>query len=151
MKVREQAKNVGDGLTVNGPSKVRSNTTLGDNVNFNELGVRGGGTVKIDDNFHSGPEIRILTVNHNYDGGEAIPYDDTYIHKSVEIGDNVWLGLGVTIVPGVSIGEGAIVQAGSTVADDVASGEIVGGHPAEKFGERDMDHYYNLKEKGKFH
>jgi acetyltransferase-like isoleucine patch superfamily enzyme len=53
----------------------------------------------------------------------------------VEIQDNVWLGARVTITPGVTIEEGA----------------IAGGHPAEVFDYRDMDHYNRLKEAGKFH
>ncbi len=150
-KIREQAATVGDGLIVNGSSSVNPNTVLGDNVNFNGLEVRESGSLKIGDNFHSGPGVRILTENHNYDDGKKIPYDDTFIEKPVHIEDNVWLGVDVVITPGVRIGEGAIVQAGSTVVKDVPKGAIVGGHPAEKFGERDMDHYNSLKKSGKFH
>ena len=150
-KVRERASSVGERLRVNGPSNVNAKTSLGDNVNFNGIEVRGDGELAIGDNFHSGPDIRILTRNHDYDNGNAIPYDNTYIRNPVEIGDNVWLGAGVAVMPGVEIGEGAIVQAGSTVVNDVPRGAIVGGHPAEQFSERDMDHYSELKEKGKFH
>ncbi|AZQ14277.1 DapH/DapD/GlmU-related protein [Halorubrum sp. PV6] len=148
-KVRERASSVGKQLRVNGPSNVNSNTSLGDNVNFNGIEVRGDGELTIGDNFHSGPDVRILTRNHNYDDGDAIPYDDTYIRNPVRIGDNVWVGAGVTIIPGVEIGEAAIVQAGSTVVEDVPSGAIVGGHPAEQFSERDMKHYNQLKAKNK--
>lgn len=149
-KVKEQASSVGEQLRVNGPSSVNMNTSLGDNVNFNGIEVRGDGELTIGDNFHSGPDIRILTRNHNYDDGDAIPYDDTYIRNPVRIGDNVWLGAGVTIIPGVEIGEGAIVQAGSTVIEDVPSGAIVGGHPAKQFSERDMKHYNQLKNQNKY-
>jgi len=149
--VAETADSVGSDLKVHGPSKVSDKTTLGDNVNFIGLRVRGGGEVTIGDNFHSGPGVLILTRNHNYDDGDAIPYDDTYNYHSVEIRDNVWLGARVTITPGVTIGEGAIVQAGSTVTQDIPEGAIAGGHPAEVFDHRDMDHYTRLKEAGKFH
>ena len=47
--------------------------------------------------------------------------------------------------------EGAIVQAGSTVVDDVPKGAIVGGHPATVIRYRDLDHYDRLKELGRFH
>lgn len=69
----------------------------------------------------------------------------------MEIQDNVWVGARVTIIPGVTIEEGAIVQAGSTVTQDIPEGAIAGGHPAEVFDYRDMDHYNRLKEAGKFH
>lgn len=150
-KIKEQASKVGIQCTVNGPSSVNSNTRLGDNVNFNGLHVRGDGELSIGDNFHSGPDVRILTRNHNYDNGDAIPYDNTYCRHPVHIEDNVWIGVGTTILPGINIGEGAIVQAGSTVVSDVPPGAIVGGHPAEKFSQRDMDHYNELKDDELFH
>jgi len=150
-KVENTAESVGSGLNVNGPTTVNEKTVLGNNVNFNGLEVRGGGRLVIGDNFHSGPRCIILTRNHNYDNGSAIPYDDTYIQKEVNIGDNVWFGTRVTVIPGVNIEEGAIIQAGSTITNDVSKGAIVGGHPAKQFGERDMDHYEKLKTKGEFH
>ena len=79
----------------------------------------------------------IITQNHNYEG-EAVPYDDTYIQEKVEIGDNLWIGSRVTILPGVTIGEGAIIQAGSVVTDDTPKCAIAGGHPAKVFSEREM-------------
>jgi acetyltransferase-like isoleucine patch superfamily enzyme len=150
-RVEETAESVGENLTVNGASRVTENTSLGDNVNFNGLRVHGRGSVEIGDNFHSGTECLILTENHNYDKGDAIPYDDSYIFKYVTIKNNVWLGERVTIVPGVTIEEGAIIQAGSTVTQDIAKGAIAGGAPAEVFNSRDMEHYNRLKNAGKYH
>lgn len=150
-KVLETAKEVGSSLYVGGKTDVNSETVLGDNVNFLGMHVHGEGPVTIGDNFHSGSGCKIITENHNYDTGDAIPYDETYIRRPVEIGDNVWLGTDVTVLPGVSIGEGAIIQAGSVVTTDVPKGAIAGGHPAEVFDERDMEHYENLKAAGKFH
>ena len=81
---------------------------------------------------------------------DAISYDDSYVREDVAIGDNVWFGVNVIVVPGVEIGEGAIIQAGSVVTDDVPKGAIAGGHPAEVFSYRDMEHYERLKREGKF-
>lgn len=150
-RIPKKAESVGSDLSVNFPSWITPNTRLGDNVNFNGMYMRGGGKVTIGDNFHSGPECMIMTRNHNYDGGSAIPYDDTYDYGEVNIGDNVWFGARVTVVPGVTIEEGAIIQAGSTVTSDIPKGAIAGGHPAEVFDYRDMDHYNRLKSEGKFH
>lgn len=150
-RVEHQVQVAGDNLYVNGQTNLTQNTRLGDNVNFNGLIVRGGGELDIGDNFHSGPDCLILTRNHNYDDGNKIPYDDTYIQKKVIIGDNVWLGARVTIIPGITIGEGAIIQAGSTVVNDIPEGAIAGGHPAEVFDYRDMDHYTSLKDQEAFH
>ena len=92
-----------------------------------------------------------MTQNHNYDSGKTIPYDDTYIVKDVIIGDNVWFGSRVTILPGVEIGEGAIVQAGAVVSKSIPKFGISGGNPAKVFKYRDKEHYLSLKEKRMFY
>ena len=150
-RCKRVAKSYGEGLKVNGESYVTPNTTLGSNVNFNGMKIQGSGNVIIGDNFHSGIECMIITSIHNYDKGNAIPYDDTIISKDVIIEDNVWLGNRVIILPGVRIGEGAIIQAGSVVVSDVEKYAIAGGHPAKVFKYRDIDHYEKLKKEGNFH
>ena len=145
------AKSYGNNFKVNGKSYVTPNTTLGNNVNFNGMKIQGKGNVTIGDNFHSGIECMIITSIHNYDKGNAIPYDDTIISKDVIIEDNVWLGNRVTVLPGVRIGEGAIIQAGSVVVKDIEKYAIAGGHPAKVFKYRDIDHYEKLKKEKKFH
>ncbi len=149
-KVEKRARSVGGNLHVNAKSSVTENTTLGNNVNFNGMEIVGGGSIVIGDNFHSGTGCLIITQNHNYDTGSAIPYDATYVCKDVIIGDNVWLGSRVIILAGVTIGEGAIIQAGSVVVRDIPSLAIAGGHPAKVFKYRDKEHYDTLKEQKKF-
>lgn len=150
-RIKRHSRMCGDGLKVNAKSEVNGKTYLGNNVNFNGMSIRGYGVVKIGDNFHSGTDCIMITDVHNYDKGRAIPYDDTYIVKDINIKDNVWLGTRVTVLGGVTIGEGAIIQAGSTVVSDIPDGAIAGGHPAKVFKYRDMEHYYKLKNEGKFH
>lgn len=62
----------------------------------------------------------------------------------------VWCGNNVTIIPGITIGEGAIVAAGAVVAKDVPACAIVGGNPAKLIRYRDKDEFYRLKAKGKY-
>jgi acetyltransferase-like isoleucine patch superfamily enzyme len=149
-EIKNTAREVGSDLYVGGESHVNSKTVLGDNVNFIGMKIKGEGRMTIGDNFHAGSGCVIITANHNYDDGDAIPYDDTYICEAVQIGDNVWFGMDVTVLPGVSIGEGAVIQTGSVVTEDVPNGAIAGGHPAEVFDHRDMTHYETLKAEGKF-
>jgi acetyltransferase-like isoleucine patch superfamily enzyme len=137
-------------LRINARTLLTSKTRLGKNTNFNGMTIAGGGAVQIGDNFHSGINCRMIVQNHNYDSEVSIPYDKTYILRDINIGDNVWLGDNVIVLGGVTIGEGAIVQAGSVVTKDVAPCAIVGGHPARQFSERDKEKYYRLKEKGAF-
>ena len=137
-------------LRVKGDTKLSRNTWLGKNCNFNGMYIEGRGKVVIGNNFHSGKECMIITGLHNYKG-EALPYDNTDIWKPVIIEDQVWLGNRVTVLAGVTIGEGAIIQAGSVVVKDVPPLSIVGGAPARVFRCRDKDHYFRLKNDAKFH
>lgn len=136
---------------VGGKSVFMGKIHLGSNCNFNGMIIQGNGTVYFGDNFHSGIECMIVSQNHNYNTGVAIPYDDTFVYKTILIGDNVWLGNRVTIAGNVTIGEGAIVAAGSVVVKDVPSCAIVGGNPAKVIKYRDIEHYEKLKSEGKFH
>ena len=150
-KVKKIAAKCGDDLKVNNLAHVTPNTFLGDNVNFNGMKIQGKGKVAIGNNFHSGIDCMIITDIHNYDEGVAIPYDKTIISKDVAIEDNVWLGNKVMILPGVTIKEGAIIQAGSVVVNDIEKYAIAGGHPAKVFKYRDIEHYERLKNDKKFH
>ena len=132
------------------PPLLPKNTYLGNNVNFNGMRISGRGVVRIGDNFHSGSECVIMTEFHNYEG-EAIPYDKTTIIKNVVIEDNVWFGIRIIVLPGVNIGEGAIIQAGSVVVNDIPKYAIAGGHPAKVFKYRDIEHYEKMKQFNKFH
>jgi acetyltransferase-like isoleucine patch superfamily enzyme len=149
--VRREAKSVGRDLRVNYYSRVTASTVLGDNVNFNGMTITGRGDVRIGNNFHSGSDCMLIAENHNYDSGTAIPYDDTYVVLPITIEDNVWLGNRVIILGGVTVGEGAIIQAGSCVVSDIPRCAIAGGHPAKVFRERDIEHYEKLKAEGRFH
>lgn len=149
-RVKRVSKSCGYDLKVNNYSYITPKTSLGNNVNFNGMKIQGTADVIIGDNFHSGIECMIITDSHNYEG-KAIPYDSTVISKDVIIEDNVWLGNRVIILPGVTIGEGAIIQAGSVVVSNIPKYAIAGGHPAKVFSSRDKDHYDKLKKEGKFH
>lgn len=134
---------------INNWSTFSGRVTLGNNVHFNGVRVTGTGGLTIGDNFHSGEGLLILTQSHNYKG-LSLPYDNTVIKKEVVIGRNVWIGINVTLLPGISIGEGAIIQAGSVVSKSIPALAIVGGNPAVQFRQRDTDHYENLKSASKF-
>lgn len=134
---------------INGFCKFGAKLILGANANFNGARTYGAGKIYIGDNFHSGLGLKILTQSHNYNG-ESIPYDRTIIVKDVVIGDNVWLGMDVTVLPGVKIGEGAIIQAGSVVSKSIPDLAIAGGNPAEIIRFRDEKHYFKMKQYGRY-
>jgi len=136
---------------VNFYSRFTKQTHLGKNCHFNGLTIRGKGLVSIGDNFHSGKSCLFINTNHQYENANALPYDTTArIDKKIIIEDNVWLGDKVLVLGGVTIGEGAIIQAGSVVSKSIEKFAIAGGNPAVQFKSRDVAHYQQLKKENKF-
>lgn len=148
-KVSKNAKSIGKNFTCSFESNVNKNTTIGDYVCMNGVKVAGTGNITIGSYCHFGQEIMIIAQNHNYNG-DMIPYDDTYIYKDIFIGDFVWVGSRVTILPGTKIGEGAIIQAGAVVHGKIPPCAIAGGNPAKVFKYRDVEKFYKLKAEGRF-
>ena len=149
-KALDSIKKKGEGIKINNRCLFNSNTEIGDNCHFNGMTISGNGRVVIGDNFHSGMECLVMTENHNYDKGNALPYDNTYIVKEVIIEKNVWIGNRVIILPGSIIGEGAVIQAGSVVVGKIPKLAVCGGHPAKVIKYRDKEHYDTLEKQGKY-
>jgi acetyltransferase-like isoleucine patch superfamily enzyme len=84
------------------------------------------GGITIDDQVQIGPKVNLITENHPIDPADRKSLD----LKSIHIQRNVWIGAAVTILPGVTIGENAIVAAGAVVTKDVEANTIVAGIPA---------------------
>ena len=139
----------GSHLRVNRPCKFGENVSVADHCNFNGMSVRGSGCCSFGSYFHSGHDCIIETQSHNYEG-EAIPYDGTYRTYTIKIGDFVWFGDNVMVCGNVTIGEGAIIAAGSVVVKDVPNYAIVGGNPAKVLKYRDIEHFNKLKDQNKF-
>lgn len=148
LKVKRSCKSY-KSVNVNRKSIVTRNTILGSNVHFNGMIIEGKGNIVIGDNFHSGRECQILSDVHNYHG-TSIPYDNTFIKKNITIENNVWIGNRVIIIGNVTIGEGAIIQAGSVVVNDIPKLSIAGGNPAKVFSKRNEQHYFEKIESGSF-
>lgn len=119
---------------------------VGDDVRFGEdnyLNARGG--IKIGNNVKMGPQVFIWSSNHNYHTPKALPYDNKEILRPVIIHDNVWIGAKTSIIPGVTIGEGAVIAMCSVVTKDVPPCAVVGGNPAKVLKYRDIEVYKKLK------
>lgn len=150
-KIFKTAAYVGEGFKcADYNNTVSKNTYIGKYVRFNGVKISEGGKVTIGDYSQFANGVEIIARNHNYDFGKEIPYDETYIHKDIEIGDFVWVGAHAIILPGTKIGEGAIIQAGAVVHGEIPPYAIVGGNPAKVFKYRDIEHFLELKEKKAF-
>ena len=117
----------------------KSRLTVGEGTYIGEMNnIRiGGGYIKIGKKCLISQHVSIIGSNHSIDRNNYImdqPWDDEKIDVIIE--DDVWIGCGAKILPGVSIGQGAIVGAGSVVTKNVAAYSIVAGIPARFIKER---------------
>ena len=112
-----------------------------------EIGDRSGvginatmhGKVIIGKDVMMGPECIIYTQNHAFDRTDIPMLEQGFSpEKPVVIGDDVWIGGRVTILPGVHIGNGAIIGAGAVVTKNVPDYAIVGGNPAKVIKYRNL-------------
>lgn len=104
------------------------NITIGKNVFFNTgCSFQDRGGIRIGDGSLIGMNVTIATLNH----GLSIETRNVTYPSPVVIGENVWIGSSATILPGVTIGDNAVVAAGAVVAKDVPKNTVVAGVPAK--------------------
>lgn len=115
------------------PKKIR----IGDGVSINRgcelyaAHLATGGTITIGNNVALGPHVKVFAGGHDYNTLNLV---DTA--GPVVIDDFVWIGGNSTILPGVHIGEGAVIGAGSVVTRDIPSYSIAVGNPARVIKQR---------------
>ena len=104
------------------------NIELGENFFANYgLVVLDCAPVRFGRNCFIGPQCGIYTAVHPLDARERAAAVEWA--RPVSVGDNVWMGGHVTVLPGVSIGEGSVIGAGSVVTHDVPAGVVAAGNP----------------------
>jgi len=102
------------------------------------------GGVSIGRYFHTGRGLTIFSTSHNWKNSSKIPYDEVTLVQPVVIGDFVWIGANVTILPGTTIGDGVIVAAGSVVRGNVPDCSVIAGNPATIIGHRNVEEFLYL-------
>lgn len=121
---------VDDSVTVFTPLFINygRHTRIGKNVfiNFDCVFLDLGG-ITIDDNVLIAPKVNLLSEGHPVSPENRHSLTPGHIH----IKKNAWIGAGATILPGVTIGENAVVAAGAIVSKDVPPNTIVAGIPAK--------------------
>lgn len=129
--LRERLGAVGKGVLVRPPfhCDYGFNIRLGDGVflNFNCV-LLDVVAIEIGAGTQIGPAVQIYAADHPRD--PALRRQGLECGKPVKIGCNVWIGGGAIILPGVTIGDDAIIGAGAVVTRDVADGVTVAGNPA---------------------
>jgi maltose O-acetyltransferase len=121
------------GLRVTSPHKV----SIGSNCNFDHgVFITGGGGVQIGDWVGFGPDVKVWSVNHRFDDPDTPWLLQGWKSKPVVIDDDVWLGANVFVMPGVTIGKGAIVSACALIDRSIPPYAIVAGNPCRVVGWR---------------
>jgi acetyltransferase-like isoleucine patch superfamily enzyme len=85
------------------------------------------GGITIEDDVQIGPRVNLTSENHPLDPADR----KTLLLQTIVIKRNAWIGAGATILPGVTVGENAIVAAGAVVSRDVPPNTVVAGVPAK--------------------
>jgi len=124
------------GLEVRSPRAIRIGP--GSVVGFDAI-LDGRNGIVIGSSVNLSSQVAIWTMQHDYQ-------DPDFDVKGgpVEVRDRAWLSFRSTILPGLTIGEGAVVAAGAVVTADVPPFVVVGGVPARIIGERTRDLRYTL-------
>ena len=100
---------------------------LGKGVFINHSAIlSASGGIEFEDGSMAAPGLRIATINHDMNERHT-----TYTYGKVTIKKNAWLGMNVTVCPGVTIGEYAVVAAGAVVTKDIPPYAVAGGVPAK--------------------
>ncbi|PAC34377.1 acyltransferase [Caldifermentibacillus hisashii] len=135
--------NIQMGLKVYDPWKI----IIGDNcVINNDVVLDGRGHLIIGNNVNISPYVKIFTAEHDVNDENF-----KYTVEKVIIQDYAWISTSAIILPGIVIGKGAVVTAGSVVTKNIPDFTIVGGVPAKVIKERNNDLKYKLNYRKAFH
>ncbi|KAB1196263.1 MULTISPECIES: acyltransferase [Haloferax] len=129
---------VGDGTRIFGSTVFKprgSGIKIGKNCTVHEFGFLSG-EITIGDGTRIAQKVSMHSHNHGT-RPERMIKDQPLVEGSIQIGIDVWIGCGVTILKDVNIGDGAIIAAGAVVTDDVDPMSIVAGVPAKPIGIRE--------------
>ena len=128
--LRQLIGTVKGSFTINSPFYCDYGTyiTIGDRffANYN-CKILDGGPVIFGDNVRIAPDCTFSTPSHAMD--PDLRREGYQIFKPIHVGDNVWFGSGVHVLPGVTIGENSVIGAGSVVTRDIPAGVFAAGNP----------------------
>ena len=112
-------------MTIRNPGRI----SIGNNCTFSSFVVLDAHeAITIGDNCMFALRVTISTATHDY---AKIPMNSVTITKPVTIGNNVWFGVGSTVLPGITIGDGAVIGAHALVTKDVPPNAIIVGIPGK--------------------
>ena len=111
-----------------------SSIVIGDRVSFNDnvmVNADNAGKIIIGNGCMFGPNTVLRASNHIFSSTDKFFRDQGYNSSIISIGNNVWLGSNVVVLPNVSIGDNVVIGAGSIVTKDIPSCSLAFGVPAK--------------------
>jgi acetyltransferase-like isoleucine patch superfamily enzyme len=138
---RRRLRRLGSGCTIEKTVSFRSaeQIEIGNRVvigPFSVIWASANARLIIEDEVLLGPHVTLLTANHGIRALDRPIREQPQVEREIRIGRGAWLGAQAVVLPGVTIGEGAVVAAGAVVNRDVRPFAIVGGVPARPLGSR---------------
>lgn len=125
-----------DHVTIQNPNLL----SLGNDVIIvKNVFINAGGGVDIGDNCGIGPYSKIWSVNHVFESLDVRIWDQGWTRAPVNIENDVWIGAGAIILPGVTIGKHSVIGAGSVIPKSVPPFSVVVGNPGRIVGTRNKD------------
>lgn len=97
----------------------------------------GSGRIHLGSNVLMGPGVLITAANYRFNDGHPVT-EQAMDEADVSIGNDVWLGAKAMVMPGVTVGDGAIIAAGAVVTRDIPPMAIAAGVPAKVVGRREV-------------
>ncbi len=145
--LKEMFAEIGDNCYIEPPFRANwggKNVHFGNGVyaNFN-LTLVDDGEIFVGDNVMFAPNVIIATATHPI--YPELRRKQAQFNLPVHIGNNVWIGAGAIVLPGVKIGDNSVIGAGSVVTKDIPSNVVAVGNPCRvlrEINERDMKYYY---------
>lgn len=144
--LKELLAEVGEGCYVEPPLHANwgCNTHFGHHIyaNFN-LTLVDDTDIFVGDYVMFGPNVTVATAGHPVD--PELRRQVAQFNMPVHIGNNVWIGAGSVLLPGVSIGDNSVIGAGSIVTKDIPSNVVAVGNPCRvlrEIGDHDREYYY---------
>ena len=145
--LKEMFNEIGNDCYIQPPFRANwggKNVHFGNGVyaNFN-LTLVDDGEIFVGNNVMFGPNVIIATAGHPIH--PELRRKQAQYNLPVHIGNNVWIGAGAIVLPGVKIGDNTVIGAGSVVTKDIPSNVVAVGNPCRvlrEINERDMEYYY---------
>lgn len=149
--MKQMFSNLGEGCYIEPPFHANwggHHVSMGKGVyaNFN-LTLVDDGDIFIGDHVMFGPNVTIATAGHPV--LPSLRIRGVQFNIPVRIGNNVWIGAGAVILPGVVVGDNTVIGAGSVVTKDIPANVIAVGNPCKvmrEIGEHDKKYYYKNRE-----